>query len=118
MRRSKFISGLVGFCVMLMLSVSVLTMSLCLSIKRNVKEVMLGAKSTAEKTVFAENEGTAVYYAILANDKIYIYDSFGAVYKTLEYEPSALSGEDKSLLSDGMKLYGESELESFIDELD
>lgn len=117
MRRSKFVSGLVGFCILLMLSVSVLTMSLCLSIKRNVKEAMLGVKSTEQKAVFAENDDMTVYSAILSEDKIYIYDHLGAVCGAFEYDASALSEEKRELLSDGVKLYGKSELEAFMDEM-
>lgn len=118
MRRSKFVSGLAGFGILLMLSVSVLTMSLCLSIKRNVKAAMLGAYGTEDKSVFAENVDMSVYSAILAEDKIYIYDRFGAVYKAAEYDEAALSEEKKRLLSDGITIYGERELEAFMDEIE
>lgn len=128
MERSKLASGVIGFFIFLVLVVSILTMSLCLGIRRNVKAAIFGTQGS-DVAVMAglegggtqagnEEEPQVLYSAILTDGEIYVYDAYGAVYDTVKSYAEFLTEGDKALLSDGLDFYSEEELESFMNDFE
>ncbi len=126
MERSRLVSGMIGFFVFLVLVISILTMSLCLGIRKNVKAAIFGTgsgeveamASQDDMSEISENEDTPIvlYSAILADGEIYIYDSYGTLYDKLAPYAEFMTESDKNLLSDGVDFYSEEELESFMND--
>ncbi|MBE6654562.1 MAG: hypothetical protein E7608_03805 [Ruminococcaceae bacterium] len=127
MERSRFASGMMAFFVFLVLVVSVLTMSLCLGIKRSVKNAVYGAGgdavqavADAQDTTTSENTDIpkAIFSAILSEGQIYIYDVYGKLYGTVNAHMEFLTESDRVLLSDGVDFYTEEELRSFVNDFE
>ena len=128
MERGKFASSFAVFFIFLVLVVSVLTMSLCLGIKRSVKnalmgsedqalQVMAGVDSEASTTEVADIP-RAIFSAILSQGQIYIYDVYGKLYGTVNAHTEFLSEVDRTLLYEGVDFYSEEELRSFINDFE
>ncbi|MBO5023933.1 MAG: hypothetical protein J6D11_06465 [Clostridia bacterium] len=127
MERSRFASGMIAFFVFLVLVVSVLTMSLCLGIKRSVKSVMFGTSADAVEVMAGAGETMtsepvdipkAIFSAILSEGQIYIYDVYGKLYGTVNAHTEFLTESDRTLLSDGVDFYTEEELLSFVNDFE
>ena len=128
MERGKFASSFAVFFIFLVLVVSVLTMSLCLGIKRSVKNALMGSEDQALQVVVGvDSEASttevadiprAIFSAILSQGQIYIYDVYGKLYGTVNAHTEFLSEVDRTLLSDGVDFYSEEELRSFINDFE
>ncbi len=127
MERSRFASGMMAFFAFLVLVVSVLTMSLCLGIKRSVKSVMFGTSGEAVQVMAGAQDTTtsenidipkAIFSAILSEGQIYIYDVYGKLYGTVNAHTEFLTESDRVLLSDGVDFYTEEELLSFVNDFE
>ena len=128
MERTKFASGFAAFFIFLVLVVSVLTMSLCLGIKRSVKNALMGTTAQAvQAAASVDGEGSteatvdiprALFSAILSEGQIYIYDVYGKLYGTVNTHTEFLTESDRTLLSDGVDFYTEEEMRSFINDFE
>ncbi len=130
MERTKFASGFAAFFIFLVLVVSVLTMSLCLGIKRSVKNALMGTTGEAVQAVAGIDNDTitntsetvdiprALFSAILSQGQIYIYDVYGKLYGTVNAHTEFLTESDRTLLSDGVDFYSEEEMRSFINDFE
>ena len=128
MERGKFASSFAVFFIFLVLVVSVLTMSLCLGIKRSVKNALMGSEDQALQVMAGVDSATgttevadiprAIFSAILSQGQIYIYDVYGKLYGTVNAHAEFLTEIDRALLSDGVDFYSEEELRSFINDFE
>lgn len=128
MERGKFASSFAAFFIFLVLVVSLLTMSLCLGIKRSVKNALMGSEGEDLQVMAGVDSATgttevadiprAIFSAILSQGQIYIYDVYGKLYGTVNAHAEFLTEIDRALLSDGVDFYSEEELRSFINDFE
>jgi hypothetical protein len=128
MERGKFASSFAAFFIFLVLVVSLLTMSLCLGIKRSVKNALIGSEGQDLQVMAGVDSATgttevadiprAIFSAILSQGQIYIYDVYGKLYGTVNAHAEFLTEIDRALLSDGVDFYSEEELRSFINDFE
>jgi hypothetical protein len=128
MERGKFASSFAAFFIFLVLVVSLLTMSLCLGIKRSVKNALMGSEGQDLQVMASVDSATgttevadiprAIFSAILSQGQIYIYDVYGKLYGTVNAHAEFLTEIDRALLSDGVDFYSEEELRSFINDFE
>jgi hypothetical protein len=128
MERGKFASSFAAFFIFLVLVVSLLTMSLCLGIKRSVKNALMGSEGQDLQVMAGVDSATgttevadiprAIFSAILSQGQIYIYDVYGKLYGTVNAHAEFLTEIDRALLSDGVDFYSEEELRSFINDFE
>ena len=113
--RSKLTGGIMGFFVLIVLVICIMTMSLCIGIKKSVKNVV--AAKTDDMEVMATKE-PAVYSAVLSGGKIYIYDAVGNIERIISAYAEFLTAEDRALLSRGIEFYSEEEMLAFMNDFD
>ncbi len=119
MERSKLFSGIAGFFILMILIVTILTMSLCMGIRKNVKNAIFSG--TKDAGVFAWNEGDdpeIKFSAVLSQGDIYIYDETGKLFRKVKTYEEFLTSDDKKLLSDGIDFYSEEEMLSFMNDFE
>ena len=100
MERSKLFSGIAGFFILMILIIAILTMSLCMGIRKNVKDAIFSG--TKDSGVFAWNEGEdpeIKFSAVLSQGDIYIYDETGKLFRKVKTYEEFLTSDDKKLLS-------------------
>ena len=119
MERSKLFYGFGGFFILLILIVAILTMSLCMGIRKNVKDAIFSG--TKDVGAFAWNEGEdpeIKFSAVLSQGNIYIYDETGNLFRKVKTYEEFLTSDDKKLLSDGIDFYSEEEMLSFMNDFE
>ncbi len=113
--RSKITGGVFGFFVLMILIIAIMTMSLCVGIKNNVKKMLFATTNAVEAVADADvNPLRERYSAVLSENSIIIFDAAGKLYREIEVFNEFLTSEDKQILSGGVELYGEEALASFI----